>query len=946
VKTGESVSHYRVVELLGAGGMGEVYKAEDTRLKRPVALKFLPLALTLDRDAKNRLVHEAQAASALDHPNICTVYEIDETDDGRMFLAMAYYEGDTLKQRIAQGPLGVDEALDIISKVGRAVAAAHEAGIVHRDIKPANIMLTRRGEVKLLDFGVAKLAGQTELTRTGSTLGTLGYMAPEQITGAGFDARSDVWALGVVLYELLAGRLPFRGEHDVAVLRAIADTEPPPLDKVRNDVPPAVASIVTKALQKEPRNRYPSAAEFLRDVDALNPPSGSTGPMTTSAAPVRRRVVWPLAAALVAAVGVLGWFGYRYAVVRKARLRLPEIAALAEKERFSAAYRLLRDVEPVLAGDPELIKVQNGMVLAATITTDPPGADLYMKGYDEPDGAWMFLGRSPVETRAPFGSFRWRITKPGYETFEGSRDPALASVSFTLTPAGASPSGMVRVSGGTVQTQPSGSVTIPDFFIDRFEVTNREYKQFIDAGAYRTLELWQEPFVKDGRAVPWDEALAEFRDQTGRPGPATWELGTYAEGQDEFPVRGLSWYEAAAYARFAGKQLPTVHHWRLAAALGIYSDILEWSNFSGKGPARVGEYRGIGPYGTYDMAGNVKEWCWNSIGDHRYILGGGWNEPNYQFRGADARLPFDRSPNNGLRTIKVIDPSAVPAVAGDPVIRIGRDYSQEQPVSPEVFDAYQRLYAYDRTDLKPRVETATEEAAWRVERISYAAAYGDDRIVAYLFLPKTAPPYQTVVYFPHSGGFVLRSFEQAEMSYLGFSVKAGRALLFPMYKGMYERRIPPGTPSGPNAQRDLTIQQMKDLSRSVDYLDTRPDIAHDRVAYFGVSFGAQLAPVALAVEHRFRAAVVWSGGFPPGRRPPETDPLNFAPHVTTPILMLNGRDDFTFPPDTSQVPMFKMLGTRDADKQRVVYDGGHVFPFARIMKDTLDWLDRYLGAPR
>ncbi len=264
MKTGESVSHYRVVELLGAGGMGEVYKAEDTRLKRPVALKFLPLALTLDRDAKNRLVHEAQAASALDHPNICTVYEIDETDDGRMFLAMAYYEGDTLKQRIAQGPLGVDEALDIISKVGRAVAAAHEAGIVHRDIKPANIMLTRRGEVKLLDFGVAKLAGQTELTRTGSTLGTLGYMAPEQITGAGFDARSDVWALGVVLYELLAGRLPFRGEHDVAVLRAIADTEPPPLDKVRNDVPPAVASIVTKALQKEPRNRYPSAAEFLR----------------------------------------------------------------------------------------------------------------------------------------------------------------------------------------------------------------------------------------------------------------------------------------------------------------------------------------------------------------------------------------------------------------------------------------------------------------------------------------------------------------------------------------------------------------------------------------------------------------------------------------------------------------------------------------------------------
>ena len=151
---GETVSHYRIVGLLGAGGMGEVYKAEDIRLKRPVALKFLPLAVTQDRDAKERLVHEAQAASALDHPNICTVYEIGETEDGRMFIAMAHYEGETLKQRIAGGPLSIDEAVDIIDKVARAVAAAHEAGIVHRDIKPANIMLTRRGDVKLLDFGV------------------------------------------------------------------------------------------------------------------------------------------------------------------------------------------------------------------------------------------------------------------------------------------------------------------------------------------------------------------------------------------------------------------------------------------------------------------------------------------------------------------------------------------------------------------------------------------------------------------------------------------------------------------------------------------------------------------------------------------------------------------------------------------------------------------------
>ena len=947
MKVGDVVSHYRIVELLGAGGMGVVYKAEDARLKRPVAIKFLPPALGQDRTAKDRLVQEAQAASALDHPNICTILEIDETDD-QLFLVMAYYEGETLKDRLARGPLPLDEALDLFGGIVRGVAAAHAAGIVHRDIKPANVIVTARGGVKLLDFGIAKLQGQTALTRTGTTLGTLSYMAPEQISGIGVDARSDVWALGVVLFEMLAGRTPFGGGHDAAVLHAIATEQPPALADVRPDVPRAIDRLVARALDKDPAARYASAGELLEALDAVREPRVATAahaqPAPAAARPIGR---WAVIAAVLVVAGAAAWFAYRSSRVRWARTTaLPRVSELIQKEQFAEAFRLLRQIEPYVPDDPDFVTVRTGFLLPVVIRSTPPGADVYMKGYGEVDGEWEHLGRTPLDTRGPLGYYRLRATKPGFTTFEGAGSVTLNELSVTLVPEGSLPDGMVSVPGGTARVG-DGTAAFPDFFLDRYEVTNRAFKAFADAGGYRSAEFWKEPFVKDGRTLTFEEAVAEFRDTTGRPGPSTWELGTYPEGQDTVPVHGISWYEAAAYARFAGKALPTVHHWRRAAALGIYSNILEFSNFSNKGPAPVGTFKGIGEYGTYDMAGNVKEWCSNANAARRYILGGGWNEPNYQFASADARLPFDRSPNNGVRLMKSAGDAPVADALVAPIARVVRDYSIEKPADEAAFRGYERQFDYDRSDLKSVVESTDESSPfWRMQRITYNAAYGGERVVAYLFLPKNvSPPYQTIVYFPHAGGFALRGFEQAEMGYLGFVVKAGRALLFPMYKGMYERRVA-GPPPGPNASRDGIVQRIKDLRRSVDYLETRQDVDPQRLAYFGVSYGAKLASIGLAVEGRFKAAVVWSGGFSMGRQLPEIDEINFAPRVRTPILMLNGRDDFTFPVEESQRPMFRLLGPAEADKRHVIYDGGHVFPFARIQKDTLDWFDKYLGTPR
>jgi len=267
---GKTISHYKILEKLGEGGMGVVYKAEDTRLKRPVALKFLPPELTRDKEAKDRFVHEAQAASSLDHPSICNIHEIDETEDGQMFICMAYCEGETLRKKTEQGPLRLEEALNIAIQVAEGLKEAHEKGIVHRDIKSTNIMVTTRGQAKIMDFGLAKLAGRSTLTKTGSTPGTIAYMSPEQARGEKVDQRTDLWSLGVVLYEMLTGQLPFKSEYEQAVVYSILYEDPKPVIELNKDVPESLDIIVKKTLEKDPHLRYQNAGELLADLRTVN----------------------------------------------------------------------------------------------------------------------------------------------------------------------------------------------------------------------------------------------------------------------------------------------------------------------------------------------------------------------------------------------------------------------------------------------------------------------------------------------------------------------------------------------------------------------------------------------------------------------------------------------------------------------------------------------------
>jgi serine/threonine-protein kinase len=299
---GQVVSHYRIIEKLGEGGMGVVYRAEDTALQRTVALKFLPPELTRDAEAKQRFLHEARAAARLDHPNICTVYEVGESD-GQLFLAMACYEGETLRERLKAGPLSWAEAAALAAQAAAGLAEAHARGIVHRDIKPANLFLTSKGQVKILDFGLAKLSGASVLTQTGTTLGTAGYMAPEQVAGGASDARSDIWSLGVVLYELLSGRTPFAGEYAQAVMYGILNEDPIPLEKMGVAAPPELQAVLDRCLAKRPEERYASAEELARAL------AGCLGPEASAAAlaalgQVRRRRWWQTWPGRIAALAV------------------------------------------------------------------------------------------------------------------------------------------------------------------------------------------------------------------------------------------------------------------------------------------------------------------------------------------------------------------------------------------------------------------------------------------------------------------------------------------------------------------------------------------------------------------------------------------------------------------------------------------------------------------
>ena len=493
------VGPYRIEEQLDSGGMGVVYRAFDTRLERTVAIKVG------FEQFSDRFYREARAIACLNHPNICTLHDIGSTEEIPAFLVMEFVEGDTLARRLQKGLLPLHESLQIAKMMAGALSEAHARGIVHRDLKPANVKITLQDVVKVLDFGLAKgfPVGPSDqptemLTATGIVLGTAPYMSPEHAAGKEVDARSDIFAFGIVLYEMLSGRRPFEGPTSADVMASILKDEPPPLRKLQSGIPERLQRVVSRCLQKSPEHRYGSAAELQHELDSLirdleSRPSSSI------------RTV--LATTAVLAVIVASYFGVQY-FRRQSQLRwieqtaVPEIERRLQQHRALAAQDLYKEAERIAPGSRLLFRFADGVASTAEqqFETTPPGARIYLSDYTQ-DAAvddlskWRFIGESPVKyTELPdWGFYRMRVIKDGYATADWTCCGGKMNVE--LQPQDSVPPNMVWVTG-TASTAIQPSVSLSGFWLDRYEVTNRDFQKFVDAGGYREPKYWKKTSSK------------------------------------------------------------------------------------------------------------------------------------------------------------------------------------------------------------------------------------------------------------------------------------------------------------------------------------------------------------------------------------------------------------------------------------------------------------------
>ncbi len=1022
LKKGDKLASFEIEELLGKGGMGEVYLARDTKLNRPVAIKILPPSSALDLNANKRLLREAQSAAALEHPNICTIHEIGEAD-GHSFIVMQYVEGEPLSKLLEKGNLGLRQSLKIAAQVAEAIGDAHEHKIIHRDIKPANIVVSKNTQVKVLDFGLAKKI-ETEntngddlksiLSQSGLVLGTASYMSPEQSRGMKVDSRTDLWSLGVILYEMTVGEKPFEGESLADKFVSILHDEP----TFPNNFYPELKEIILLLLEKDIDKRYQTAEELLEDLRNLRQEvefekqlethisvdSGSSilnakflNTNDESSEKSLRIVVdepktfWQkigwgqigLGIIILLLLGIGSWYLWHQSNLNWASENVKKVAELAKNEKNFEAYDLAQKIQTYIPNNEELNDLMPTITDKLSVDSTPSGSKVYLKRF-LPDEKGNFperelVGTTPIkDMQIARGHYILQVEREGFAPFERTIsgtipridgnfiDSPPIEIKAELLESNQIPQNMVYVPKGKYKlvnwSRPmQNEVELDDFYIDKYEVSNKDFKEFIDKGGYLTKAFWTYPFIKGGEEIPLEEAVKNFKDKTGLPAPRSWSNQNFPEGEENFPVTGITWYEAAAYAAFRGKKLPTIFQWEKAARDGISDpryNAMPWglirqgettdfrANFGAKQTIPVQNFEfGMSPFGAFNMAGNVSEWVLNRNVDNYVTSGGAWNDLPYAFGFLGEYPGFYSSDKLGFRCVKTVNNAKDNQGSQDlPSVEV-----PEYKISSEDdYKIWLTHYQYDKKPLNAKVIETTQTESWTREKITFTGE-NDEKAIAYFYLPKNYEnPLQVIHYLPPGDVVIgVRSLPDSVEMFLTPILKSGRAVFTVVLKG-YNERPYPKTYEPPKREtvefRKQAVNWMTDLRRGLDYLETRKEIDFKSLSFVGISNGANLGILTLGVEKRYNSAILVGGGLNKKWLSwiPEANFINFAPHSKLPKLIINGRYDEANPLKTNAEPLYKTLSE---PKELVIYDGGHIPTIEFFSKTVNSWLDKQIAPP-
>jgi formylglycine-generating enzyme required for sulfatase activity len=663
------------------------------------------------------------------------------------------------------------------------------------------------------------------------------------------------------------------------------------------------------------------------------------------------------------------------------------IVKLAQERAFFPAYDLAKPVRKYLPDDPTLMQLLPVIRDFLSVTSEPSGAQVYLKrfapGPTSASPPHEYVGPTPIsKLELARGSYAVTVQMEGFEPFQrtwmnaahGSPQApipfrfSIDKIEVILTPVEKAQKGMVFVPGDKYRLvpwnrPPEAEMKLADYWIDRCEVTNREFKEFVDAGGYSNASFWTRPFVKDGRTLPWEEAMRELVDITRRPGPRNWSNGTYPEGKADHPVSNVTWYEAAAYAAFRGKSLPNVFQWEMAARHGANENFLgvtmPWgmqegsiegrANLQSSGTVPTGSLEfGMSPYGCFEMAGNVSEWCLNETSQGFIASGGSWASLPQAWGFFGIYPAFHRSDEIGFRC--VLNSAGSSADQAAMRIDLNEEVPKFNPAPAEEVKKRFEYYKYDReTPLDEEVET-TETDEWRRERITYNGADGR-RALAYLYLPKRfLGPYQVIHLIP-AGAVRNRIYtvpQSIETQFAGF-IRTGRAVFVVVLEGYLERdgRNVWEAPlsSGSIEYVDAYKRHIIDMRRGLDFLMSRDDVDPSRIAFYGTSFGGPffVLPAIESREKRYGAVMLLSAGISKWNEQDHilARPIDFAPLIQGPKLLVHGRYDEAHPLKTAAKPLHELLTVPKNDME--IYEGGHWPGEKGVVEPASKFLDETFG---